>query len=107
MMDEVYKDFFTDHQTRRVLESSEVWRNYSKAELARDEIRQKRATDEKLDAENKLMAQIEEFRQKVASNPELKVYFKKVKATLEAHPELTAKVDPSFIAGIDLLDLED
>jgi uncharacterized membrane-anchored protein YjiN (DUF445 family) len=107
MMDEVYKDFFTDHQTRRVLESSEVWRNYSKSELARDEIRQKRATDEKLDTENKLMAQIEEFRQKVASNPELKAYFKKVKATLEAHPELTAKVDPNFISGIELLDLED
>lgn len=106
-MDEVYKDFFTDHQTSRVLEGSEVWRNYSKAEIARDEIRQKRATDEKLDAENKLMASIEEFRQKVANNSELKAYFKKVKATLESNPELIQKVDPNFVAGIELLDLED
>ncbi len=107
MMDEVYKDFFTDHQTRRVMESSEVWRNYSRAELARDEIRQKNAADEKLDKENQLMAQIQEFRQKVASNPELKAYFKKAKAALEANPELRARVDANFIAGIELLDLED
>lgn len=107
MMDEVYKDFFTDHQTRRVLDSSEVWRNYSRAEIARDEIRQKIATEERFDKENQLMAQIEEFRQKVASNPELKAYFKKAKAALEAHPELIAKVDPNFVAGIEMLDLED
>jgi hypothetical protein len=107
MIDEVYKDFFTDHQTNRVMESSEVWRNYSRSELARDDIRQKRAMDENLDKENKLMAQVEEFRQKIANNPELKAYFKKVKATLDAHPELISKVDPNFIKGIELLDLED
>lgn len=107
MMDEVYKDFFTDHQTRRVMDSSEVWRNYSQAEMARDVVRQKRAAEETLDRENQLMAQVDEFRQKVASNPELKAYFKKVKATLEAHPELISKVDPNFVAGIELLDLED
>lgn len=107
MLDEVYKDFFTDHQTRRVLEDSEVWRNYSRTEIARDEIRKKYAAEEKLDAENTLMNQVEEFRQKVAGNSELKAYFKKVKAKLAEHPELIQKVDPNFIAGIELLDLED
>ncbi len=107
MMDPVYKEFFTDRQTQRVLNSSEVWRNYSQAELAYDEIRAKQAEEERLDRENQLMADVEAVRQKVASNPKLKAYLKKVANLLEQQPELKAKVDPNFIRGLELLDLED
>jgi hypothetical protein len=107
MMDEVYKEFFTDRQTERVLNSSEVWRNYSQAELARDVLREKRALEAKLDQENQVLADIETFRQKVASNPKLKAYLKKVADLLEQQPELKAKVDPSFLQGLELLNLED
>jgi len=107
MMDEVYKEFFTDRQTQRALNSSEVWRNYSQAELARDVLRTNRAEEERLDQENQLIANVEAFRQKVASNPKLKAYLKKVADLLEQQPELKAKVDPNFIQGLELLDLED
>ena len=107
MMDEVYKEFFTDRQTERVLNSSEVWRNYSKAELARDEIRTERALKSKLDEENQLMADVEAFREKVASDPKLKAYLQKVATLLVEQPELKAKVDPNFLKGLELLDLKD
>jgi hypothetical protein len=107
MLDEVYKEFFTDRQTQRVLDSSEVWRNYSQAELARDEIREKRALEAKLDSENEILDEIEEFREKVASNPALRAHLKRAAEALKAHPELVAKVDPNFLKGLSLLDLED
>lgn len=107
MMDEVYKEFFTDRQTQRVLNSSEVWRNYSKAELARDEIRAERALTAKLDEENQLMADVEAFREKVAGDPKLKAYLQKVANLLVEQPELRAKVDPNFLKGLELLDLKD
>lgn len=107
MIDEVWKEFFTDHQTKRVMNSSEVWRNYSQAELARDRLRDKRALEEKLDSENQTLAELQEFREKVASNPKLKAYLKKVADQLEAHPELRTGVDPNFLRGLELLDFED
>jgi hypothetical protein len=53
------------------------------------------------------MADVEAFRQKVANDPKLKAYLKKVANLLEQQPELKAKVDPNFIKGLELLDLED
>ena len=107
MVDEVWKDFFTDKQTARVMNSSEVWRNYSRDELARDALRERRAAEAKIDEENNLMASLEEFKQKVASDPKLKAELKKALATLKEHPELKSKVDPNFLNGLALLDLED
>lgn len=106
-MDEVYKEFFRDRQTQRVLESSEVWRNYSRTEMARDKIRAEQSLAEKLDFENQVMADVEAFRQKVAGDPKLKAYLKKVAKLLKDQPELKAKVDPNFVKGLELLDLED
>ena len=77
MNDEVWKDFFDDTQTRRVMDSSEVWRNYSQAELAREQLQKANAVTAALDHENQVMADIDAFRQKVASNPALKAYLKK------------------------------
>lgn len=107
MNDEVWKDFFTDHQTTRVMNSSEVWRNYSQAELARERLREKRALEEKLDTENKLLSELNAFREKVAGDPKLKAYLKKVADQLDKNPELKNGVDPNFLRGLELLDLED
>ncbi|MFA5759157.1 MAG: hypothetical protein WC942_07375 [Clostridia bacterium] len=107
MIDEVYKEFFADRQTKRALDSSEVWRNYSNAELDHDVIREKVALEAKLDEENAIFAEIEGFRKKVSNNPKLKSYFKKVSLLLQEHPELKQQVDPAFIKGIELLDFED
>lgn len=107
MIDEVWKDFFKDHQTTRVMNSSEVWRNYSQAELARERLREKRAIEERLDSENQILSELNEFREKVAGNPKLKAYLKKVADELEKNPELKNGVDPNFLRGLELLDLED
>ena len=106
-LDEVYQDFFTDHQTKRVLDSSEVWQNYSQAELARDQIRQKRALEESLDTENAVLAGVQQLRMVVESNPKLKANLKRASLYLKAHPEEMAKVDPNFINGLSLLNLSD
>jgi len=106
MIDEVWKEFFTDRQTARVMNSSEVWRNYSQAEMARDELRQKRAAEAKVDEENHLLDSLEAFRQKVAADPALKAELKKAAETLKQHPELRDSVDPNFLNGLELLDLD-
>jgi hypothetical protein len=107
MNDEVWKDFFDDAQTRRAMDSSEVWRNYSQAELARDQLKTAKAMEVSLDHENQTMAEVEAFRQKVAGDPALKAYLKKAAGVLKEHPELKDKVDQNFLNGLDLLDLED
>jgi hypothetical protein len=107
MTDEVWKDFFTDHQTARVMNSSEVWRNYASAELARDNTRVKRAAEDALDRENQLMESVEAFRQRVAGDPKLKEQLVKAAQALKNNPELRDKVDPNFLAGLSMLDLED
>jgi hypothetical protein len=107
MNDEVWKDFFADNQTKRVLDSSEVWRNYSQAELVREQLREVNAANKTIDNENQLMATLDEFRQKIAENPALKAELKKASDILEQHPELKEKVDQNFINGLELLDLGD
>lgn len=107
MNDEVWKDFFDDTQTKRVMDSSEVWRNYSQAELAREQLQKANAVTAVLDHENQVMADVVAFREKVASDPALKAYLKKAADVLKQHPELKEKVDLNFLNGLDLLDLED
>ena len=107
MNDQVWKDFFDDDQTRRVMNSSEVWRNYSQAELAREQLQKANAVAATLDHENKVMADIETFRAKVANDPALKAKLKKAADVLKEHPELEEKVDQNFLNGLKLLDLED
>jgi hypothetical protein len=53
------------------------------------------------------MADIEAFREKVASDPALKAYLKKAADAIKQYPELKEKVDPNFLNGLALLDLED
>lgn len=104
---EIWQDFFKDNQTNRVLASSEVWQNYLQAEVARDQIREQMALEQKLDDENEAMTALDDFREKVASNPALKAKFKKVLATLEERPDLKEKTDPAFLHGLSLIDFED
>jgi hypothetical protein len=106
MKDEVWKEFFTDNETRRSLESSEVFMSYAKSELQRDELKKKARFEEKVNTENSIMEEVEIFREVVANSPELKERFKMAKAALEAHPELAEKVDPDFIRGLELIHFE-
>jgi len=107
MVDDIYDYLLKDHQTVRALESSEVWRNYSRAEMARDQQKEKCAIEAKLDEENQLLKAIDDFRAKIATNPKLKDKLQKAAKALEEYPELRDKVDPNFINGLNLLDFEE
>lgn len=107
MVDEVWKDFFKDQQTERAFNNSEVWRNYSRAEIERDMLREKRAAESIIDKENNIMESVEQFRLKVSNDPILKAKLKKVAELLEQQPELKAKTDPNFVKGLSLIDFEE
>jgi hypothetical protein len=107
MVDEAWKEFLHDDMTWKAFNDSEVFREYAKRELQREASRKAAVKEAKLDEEAALMQQLEDFHQKLEANPELRTRLKKAKAALEANPELAKQVDPSFIAGIKLLDLED
>ena len=89
------------------MNSSEIWRNFSTEEMQRDSLREKRAAEAAIDEENSILDSVEDFRQKVASNPILKERFEKAAEALRAHPELRSKVDPNFLRGLEMLDLGD
>jgi hypothetical protein len=107
VMDEVWKEFFTDHQTARALDSSEVFREYARAELARDELRKRAQAQNSMDARIQELNEIEEMNRKVASDPALKAKLRQARDYLEEHPEAVAGVDQNFVRGLSLLDLED
>jgi len=99
----IFKDFFKDTQTQKALDSSEVFREYIKAELERE----KNDKVQRVEDENNIWKDLNDFKQKVASNKELKEKLKKAQAFLKENPEEAKKVDPDFILGLELLELED
>ncbi len=111
--DLLIRNYLADNMTRRAFNESEVFREYVKAEMARDAYNKKAealqalsAEERGIDEENQVLDQLDAFRKKVAENPALARKLKMAKEALEAHPELVEKVDPRFIDGIKLLDLE-
>ena len=63
----------------------------------------KEALENKLDEDFEAMKAVEQFNQKVASNPKLKMKLKQARDYLESHPEAAVNVDPKFIQGLQLL----
>ena len=107
MADEAWKEFLHDDMTWRAFNDSEVFQAYAKREMQRDASSKAAAKEAALDEEARLLKQLDDFQEQLESNPELLARLKKAKAALEANPELVKQVDPNFIAGIKLLNLED
>lgn len=100
---------FNDMDWQSVLDS-EIFRNYMKSELQKEaEQKDVQSSPEYLENQAQeqlhLMQQLNDFREKVASNPKLHQYFKQCREILATNKELAKKVDPNFIAGIKLLRL--
>lgn len=91
---------------------SEIFREYVNNELRKEAeaVAAQKPTlesmEKELDEELAANAQLEEFQKKVDASPALKEYFKRCKAALKADPSLHKKVDPKFISGVMMLDLE-
>lgn len=107
MSDDIYEDFFKDHQTERALEASEVWQDYFNSETKRDQEKEKEALANKLEEENLIMKELEEFRYIVNSNEKLKTQLKLAAKFIKDYPEMKEKVNANFLNGLELLDLED
>lgn len=107
MKDQVWKEFFTDTQTDRALDNSEVFKAYAKTEILRDDLRKKNAVLNALEQETSALNEIDEFNKKIAANPLLKAKLKQARDHLEMNPELIKTVDPNFIRGLQLLDLDE
>lgn len=107
MVDEAWKEFFDDEMTRKAFNDSEVFQAFARAELEREKLRERRAAAAESDEKARLEQQMEAFAKKLEETPELKAHLKRAKAALEKDPELAKKVDPNFVNGIKLLNLED
>ena len=107
MVDEAWKEFFDDEMTWKAFNDSEVFQAYARAELSREAVRTGKAIEAELDMKSQAMQQLDEFQEKLDADPKLRERFKKAKAALDSDPELAKKVDPNFINGIRLLNLED
>jgi hypothetical protein len=104
---EIWETFFSTEQDNKIMDSSEVWRNYAQAELSRESALEKKAFENKLDEENRIMSEVEQFRQRVASDPVLRAKLKKVADVIDANPEFMDKVDPDFLNGLSLISFEE
>ena len=107
MVDEAWKEFLHDDMTWKAFNDSEVFQAYAKREMQREASRKVAVKEAALDEEARLLKQLDDFQEKLEASPELLSRLKKAKAALEANPELAKQVDPNFIAGIKLLNLED
>jgi hypothetical protein len=107
MVDEAWKEFLHDDMTWKAFNDSEVFQAYARRELQREAALKVKTEEVRLDEEHRLMKQLDDFHEKLEANPELKARLKRAKAALDANPELAKRVDPSFITGIRLLNLED
>ena len=56
---------------------------------------------------DKVVRDFRNFQDAVKGDPKLRFTFKKLQEKFSADPEYTSKVDPKFVEGVMLLDLED
>lgn len=82
--------------------SSEIFRTYLKGEIQKEAEKTKTAEDEL-----QVMEEFEEFQKRVNASPKLRNVFKKLQQSFINDPESTNKVDPKFVEGVLLLNIED
>jgi hypothetical protein len=80
---------------------SEVFRAYASSELTKRNIT-KKEVDKKEALEN--FASLED---RIKTTPRLKATFKKLKDVFANNPRFAEKVDPGFVEGVLLLNLDD
>jgi hypothetical protein len=92
--------------------SSEIFREWLSHEIQREKTAEASAPSEAekvasdLLEQDRVEAEVEVWRQKVAASPDLKAHFQRAKKALAENPGLVDRVDPAFVAGLELLDLE-
>lgn len=82
--------------------SSEVFRTYAQNEL----LKETQITTDSVSASD-AMDNFEGLQKRVSASPKLRGAFKKLQQLFTSNPEYTAKVDPNFVEGVLLLNVED
>lgn len=86
---------------------SEVFRSYLSIEMKKKAREEELKKKEQQYAEKNAVSNFEEFQNKVNASKELKETFKKIKEAFLSNPESKKGVDPSFVNGVMLLNIED
>jgi hypothetical protein len=102
-----------DEMTWKACLDSEIFCEYVTQELKKEAVLEANLESDKAkQAEAELVAReeaalaFEEFEKKIAESPALRLKLKQAQDTLINNPELADKVDPKFISGIMMLDLD-
>jgi len=82
--------------------SSEIFRNYAQNELLKETRIIKEAV-----SENDVLDNFEGLQKRVNASPKLRGAFKQLQQLFTSNPDYTAKVDPNFVEGVLLLNVED
>jgi len=86
--------------------SSEVFRNYAQNELLKEAQEEAQAAA-KIISKDSALDNFEGLQRRVNASPKLRGVFKKLQQAFTSNPEYTAKVDPNFVEGVLLLNVED
>lgn len=83
------------------IKDSEVMMNYLREEIKKEAACHPVEIDEK-----QVVTEFQKFEEKVKKDPKLRSTFKVLQDKFADDPEYTSKVDPKFVEGVMLLDLE-
>ena len=86
--------------------SSEVFRNYVSNQLAKEASENKTAEQELMD-EAKIMEEFDNLQKRINESPKLKAGFKKLQDIFLKNAEYKETVDPKFVEGILLLEIDE
>ncbi len=85
--------------------SSEVFREYLKGELVREAMPQPQIQEPQVD-KGEVLEQLSALEAHINSNPKLRTAFAALRKKFVEDPDYTAKVDPIFVKGVLMLDIE-
>lgn len=89
-----------------LINSSEIFRSYVKSELTKEQ-KNKKTAEQKTAEELEIMDNFEAFQLKINASPKLRQSFKKLQHIFSTNSKYTATVNPKFVEGVMLLNLDD
>jgi hypothetical protein len=112
MSSEIFREFVAAEikkeaqaETRQKEDDMTVIRQYIAGQI-RNEAAQVKSAEIEVDARADAFSEFDEFEAKVKSSPEMLLKFKQAKRALIENPELLDKVDPKFVKGIMMMEIE-
>jgi len=108
MSSEIFREFVSNELKKEAAQDEENIRliRQHAADQIRKEASDKQALESEVQARALAHEQFDAFEKAVKASPAMLAKFKQVKATLLSRPDLIEKVDPTFIKGIMMMELD-